>query len=54
MLENSGRIKWNLMLRKYLRSHGDAREKYASIKLDLVQKNSNGFHKNKIQLRKKK
>ena len=43
MLETCGEIKWNLMFRDYLREHEDAREKYNSVKLDLVKNNPNGF-----------
>lgn len=43
MLETCGEIKWNLMFRDYLREHEDAREKYNSVKLELVKNNPNGF-----------
>ena len=43
MLETCGEIKWNLMFRDHLREHEDAREKYSSVKFDLVKKNQNGF-----------
>ncbi len=47
MLEDCGEIKWNLMFRNYLLEHKDAREKYSSVKLDLVKKNPNGFPRQK-------
>ena len=43
MLETCGEIKWNIMFRDYLREHEDAREKYSSVKLDLVKRYPNGF-----------
>ena len=47
MLEDCGEIKWNLMFRNYLLEHKDAREKYSSVKLDLVKKYPNGFRRKK-------
>ena len=50
MLETCGEIKWNVMFRDYLREHEDAREKYSSVKKDLVKKNLMVFQELKIQL----
>lgn len=44
--ENSGEIRWQLNFRDYLRNNKQARDLYASTKLNLIKSTPNGFNMN--------